>query len=197
MSAFSANESESSVVPTTAQYVSTQWSTARTPVLNQVVCGVVDATSCGSRTISCGPRRGAWKECLRRVWSLVAPAKFEYSPAERVVGTEMIGTDEGRGSFAGRSWFGPMQRVSRSSNVLALFARACKCQFRFQDICASVHTNETTFAPSVSVPPPSVSIRSAEHSRASAVISRTSDHRVWLFMPIRRPTIEILSLSKA
>jgi hypothetical protein len=83
-------ESVVSVVPVVAHSVSTQWSTARTPVLSQMDGGVVVARS-GSRMMSWGPRVGAWKECFRRVVSSVAPAKLEYSPAEREVGMEMMG----------------------------------------------------------------------------------------------------------
>lgn len=48
-------------------------------------------------------------------------------------------------------------------------------------------TKATTFAPSVKLPAPSVSIKSASTALASLAISTTSDQSVWLFMPTRTP----------
>ena len=64
------------------------------PVPSQMRAGVV-RVRVGSRIMTSGPRVGDWKECF---WgaeveevSLVAPAKGEYSPAEREVGMERMG----------------------------------------------------------------------------------------------------------
>lgn len=48
------------------------------------------------------------------------PAKLEYSPAERDVGTEMIGIV---GALIPSRFLGPSARVSSSSGVLTSFAR--------------------------------------------------------------------------
>src|SRR3954452_11539914 len=97
-----------------------QWSTARTPVLSQMESGVVWASS-GSRITSSGPRIGGRKLYLRFELSSVPPAKLEYSPAERDVGTEMIGTV---GVLISFRLFGPSARVPSSSGVRISFARA-------------------------------------------------------------------------
>jgi len=118
--AFLANSSDEDVVPAIAQSVSTQWSTARTPVLIHIELGVFPASS-GSKMTSCGPRRGAWKLYFRREISSVPPAKLEYSPADSEVGTEMIGTV---GSLIFALLFGPSASVSSPSGLLTSLARA-------------------------------------------------------------------------
>ena len=74
---------------------STQWSIARTPVLSHMCRGVVVLSS-GLRMMRRGPTDGCWKECLCLVSSLVAPARGVYSPADREVGMQTIGTVAGR-----------------------------------------------------------------------------------------------------
>lgn len=69
---------------------------------------------------SSGPRIGDWKLYLRFERSSVPPAKLEYSPAERDVGTEMIGRV---GALISSRFLGPSARVSSSSGVLTSFVR--------------------------------------------------------------------------
>lgn len=66
------------------------------------------------------------KGCLRCVWSFVPPARSEYSPPEREVGMEMIGTVADLFWEVGRSFLetAPVVSVARESKVDALFARA-------------------------------------------------------------------------
>ena len=87
------------------------------PVPNQIRSGVV-AVSSGSRMTSCGPRIGAEKEYFRREVSWVAPAKEEYSPAEREVGMDMMGMEGGL--MGGFGVGGSVVKVRRVSGVVVL-----------------------------------------------------------------------------
>lgn len=96
---------------------------------------------------------------------------------------------------------GPWARVERSLGVWTLLARAWYYHqstimidyfYTAQDW---ERTNATILAPSVKLPAPKVNNRSACVSRASLTISSTSDHSVWVFIPLRTPAT--LSLPRA
>lgn len=97
-----------------------QWSTALIPVLSQMESGVV-VVRLGSRITSSGPLSGLWKVCLRCVVSSVAPAKLEYSPAERVVGILIMGIV---GAWIVACWEGVTGSLERSVFVWTLLDRA-------------------------------------------------------------------------
>ena len=82
--------------------------------------GVV-IVSAGSRITSSGPLTGLWKVCFRCVVSSVAPAKLEYSPAERVVGILIIGMV---GGLIVACWEGVTGSLERSAFVSTLLDRA-------------------------------------------------------------------------
>lgn len=115
--------------------VSTQWSTARSPVESHTLSGVV-SVKVGSIIITRGPAAsppGSEKVILWRVSSSVAPPMAPLnSPAERVVETVMKGIVEGftSGALAARGFFAlrsllALKRRSSLSRVRASFAKAC------------------------------------------------------------------------
>lgn len=91
------------------------------PVLSQTFSGVVVVSS-GSRMTNAGPCEAPENECFWPVSSFVAPAKDEYSPPDREVGMQTIGTFDGLILSRFRGLVG--QRVSSSACVETSFANA-------------------------------------------------------------------------
>src|SRR6516164_3992163 len=138
---------------------STQWSTARMPVdshSHSGVCTVTAGSSTTARGMICGWRNSSLTRCR----SSVTPAIALNSPADKVVGTVTCGTEGGLHFGGTGAPSGPLTGRYRSS------ASALRMSFA-KHSC-------TALAPSVTEPPPIVTIRSAPASRAIVAASITA-----------------------
>ena len=134
---------------------STQWSTARIPVDRNSHSGVCTVMA-GSRITAPGMMPGWRNSSLTRTRSSVTPEIALNSPADNVVGTVTWPTVGALPAGPGRI------QASSASAVRMSLARHSR----------------TALAPSVTEPPPSVTIRSAEASRAIAAASITAPRGV-------------------